>query len=161
MLNLGLLTKLAAAALLVACVFTARMAWAYFEGDGGSQPLGFLQAALAQPSSTASSASSSPASSSAAFSGGAFSAPSSSSPASATAAGGRTLSTMDPNQNGTASGSNTPGTGAAASAQYSQYATTGTKISSGGPEHGPVPLMPNGKCPVEYPVQKVDGCYTK
>src|SRR5215204_6120448 len=27
-----------------------------------------------------------------------------------------------------------------------------THIDAGGPEKGPVPLMPDGRCPVEYPV---------
>ena len=30
---------------------------------------------------------------------------------------------------------------------------------SGGPENGPVPLMPNGGCPVEYPTERDDLCY--
>jgi hypothetical protein len=30
---------------------------------------------------------------------------------------------------------------------------------SGAPENGPVPLMPGGGCPVEYPVQRADLCY--
>ena len=30
---------------------------------------------------------------------------------------------------------------------------------SGGPEDGPVPLMPDGGCPVEYPDQQGDTCY--
>jgi hypothetical protein len=34
-----------------------------------------------------------------------------------------------------------------------------THINSGGPENGPVPLMPDGGCPVEYPVQRGDLCY--
>ena len=34
-----------------------------------------------------------------------------------------------------------------------------TVLDSGGPENGPVPLMPDGGCPVEYPVQRGDLCY--
>jgi hypothetical protein len=30
---------------------------------------------------------------------------------------------------------------------------------SGGPENGPVPLMPDGGCPAEYPVERADLCY--
>ena len=30
---------------------------------------------------------------------------------------------------------------------------------SGGPAKGPVPLMPDGGCPVEYPIQRGDLCY--
>ncbi len=32
-------------------------------------------------------------------------------------------------------------------------------FKSGGPPDGPVPLMPGGKCPPEYPVQKHGACY--
>ena len=32
-------------------------------------------------------------------------------------------------------------------------------LNSGGPENGPVPLMPGGGCPVEYPVQRDALCY--
>jgi hypothetical protein len=32
-------------------------------------------------------------------------------------------------------------------------------LDSGGPAHGPVPLMPGGGCPSEYPVRKDGACY--
>jgi hypothetical protein len=32
-------------------------------------------------------------------------------------------------------------------------------LNSGGPANGPVPLMPGGKCPSEYPVLKDGACY--
>jgi hypothetical protein len=41
-----------------------------------------------------------------------------------------------------------------------QYDTT-PLFSSGGPEDGPVPPMPGGDCPKEFPVEKPDGCYAK
>ena len=34
-----------------------------------------------------------------------------------------------------------------------------TVLDSGGPEHGPVPLMPGGRCPEEYPVERGGACY--
>jgi micrococcal nuclease len=34
-----------------------------------------------------------------------------------------------------------------------------TVLESGGPENGPVPLMPDGGCPVEYPKQRGNVCY--
>ena len=34
-----------------------------------------------------------------------------------------------------------------------------TVLDSGGPENGPVPLMPGGGCPVEYPIERGDLCY--
>ena len=30
---------------------------------------------------------------------------------------------------------------------------------AGRPERGPVPLMPGGGCPEEYPVERGDACY--
>lgn len=146
MLNSGLLTKIAAAALIVACAFTARVALAYFEG--GSQPLGILQAAIAQTISTSSSA--------------------------GTTSGGNTFSPDTRSHSSYASPSpvtrggtsSSPASGSAASSQYStpatsQYGTTGTRISSGGPRLGPVPLMSDGRCPVEYPLHRGDGCYRR
>ena len=41
-----------------------------------------------------------------------------------------------------------------------QYNTT-PLFTSGGPEDGPVPPMPGGGCPPEYPVEKGDGCYVE
>jgi hypothetical protein len=35
----------------------------------------------------------------------------------------------------------------------------GNLFGSGGPKHGPVPLMPDGGCPAEYPDQRGDLCY--
>ncbi len=32
-------------------------------------------------------------------------------------------------------------------------------FDSGGPENGPVPLMPDGGCPAEFPVERVGLCY--
>ena len=39
-----------------------------------------------------------------------------------------------------------------------QYETT-SLFTSGGPEAGPVPPLPGGRCPPEYPVEASDGCY--
>ncbi len=33
-------------------------------------------------------------------------------------------------------------------------------LESGGPADGPVPLMPGGECPSEYPVRKDGACFT-
>ena len=32
-------------------------------------------------------------------------------------------------------------------------------LESGGPRHGPVPIVPGEPCPEEYPVARADGCY--
>jgi hypothetical protein len=53
---------------------------------------------------------------------------------------------------------------ATASASASASASPGptvdpTHINSGGPKNGPVPLMPDGGCPVEYPKERGELCY--
>lgn len=35
---------------------------------------------------------------------------------------------------------------------------SGTLLEAGGPEDGPVPLMPGGGCPKEFPIEQPDGC---
>lgn len=35
-----------------------------------------------------------------------------------------------------------------------------TLLEAGGPEQGPIPLMPNGSCPKEYPIQQGTACYS-
>ena len=35
----------------------------------------------------------------------------------------------------------------------------GSLMQSGGPEDGPVPPLPSGGCPDEFPVEKGDGCF--
>ncbi len=35
----------------------------------------------------------------------------------------------------------------------------GTLMNAGGPADGPMPLMPGGGCPVEFPVQRDGACY--
>jgi hypothetical protein len=36
-----------------------------------------------------------------------------------------------------------------------------TMMNSGGPERGPVPLMPGGSCPAEFPVERSVACYSR
>ncbi len=38
-------------------------------------------------------------------------------------------------------------------------ASGGDLMEAGGPKDGPVPTMPGGGCPAEYPVEKAGGCY--
>ena len=35
----------------------------------------------------------------------------------------------------------------------------GALMSAGGPSEGPVPKMPGGECPKEFPLEKEEGCY--
>jgi len=36
----------------------------------------------------------------------------------------------------------------------------GDLLESGGPRHGPIPVVPGEPCPKEYPVARDDGCYS-
>ncbi len=47
----------------------------------------------------------------------------------------------------------------AASGSIDQY-TSKTLLEAGGPTAGPVPPMPGGSCPEEFPVEKDVGCYS-
>lgn len=38
--------------------------------------------------------------------------------------------------------------------------SSGTLLEAGGPENGPVPPMPDGGCPEEFPTEKEGACYT-
>lgn len=44
--------------------------------------------------------------------------------------------------------------------ETTQYATT-PLMESGGPEDGPVPQLPSGGCPDEFPVDKDDACFAR
>jgi endonuclease YncB( thermonuclease family) len=60
---------------------------------------------------------------------------------------------------GTATGGGATG-GSATRRITAGRTTTGPNLfNAGGPENGPVPLMPDGGCPVEYPVERGDLCY--
>jgi hypothetical protein len=52
-----------------------------------------------------------------------------------------------------------PTTTGTASPSPSTPSPSDRMLKSGGPAHGPVPLMPSGKCPSEYPVRKDGACY--
>jgi len=64
----------------------------------------------------------------------------------------------------TSSASASPTTSSASPSSSSASAPASPKpsrtLDSGGPRYGPVPHLPNGGCPVEYPIERKDGCYT-
>ena len=59
----------------------------------------------------------------------------------------------------TTTASPSPTTTTTASPSPSTPSPSGRMLKSGGPAHGPVPLMPGGECPSEYPVRKDGACY--
>jgi hypothetical protein len=59
-----------------------------------------------------------------------------------------------------------PGSGGSASPSPSPVGGTGSAtqgndglFNAGGPKSGPVPLMPDGSCPAEFPTQQGGACY--
>jgi hypothetical protein len=75
---------------------------------------------------------------------------------------------LDPDGNGQAcddypygtSGTNSASPTSSASPSPNPRPENDNLFNSGGPTNGPVPLMPDGGCPVEYPVQHDGLCYT-
>jgi hypothetical protein len=49
----------------------------------------------------------------------------------------------------------------AAQDQYQQDTGKGQLMDAGGPSSGPVPLMPDGSCPAEFPVRQDEACYPR
>ena len=49
---------------------------------------------------------------------------------------------------------------ATASPTSTASSTPNPLLGAGGPRYGPVPQLPGGRCPSEYPVKRGDGCYT-
>jgi len=45
--------------------------------------------------------------------------------------------------------------------QYQQDTGKGQLMDAGGPSSGPVPLMPDGSCPAEFPVRQNEACYPR
>ncbi len=43
---------------------------------------------------------------------------------------------------------------------FGRTSQRGSLLEAGGPEDGPVPLMPTGVCPEEYPLHKDGSCYS-
>lgn len=137
--NLSLPVKLALCCLVLACGFTARVGWAYL--DVGSSEDEISAARAADSSLSQEIAQSNPSENS-----------------------DINVSSDD----ATSSGSETEGSNETTSAAQGQYGDAADKqyedtsedlLSAGGSDDGPVPLMPDGDCPNEYPVYLVDGCY--
>lgn len=73
-------------------------------------------------------------------------------------------SNLDPDGNGQACddfdfGVDDSGDGGGATQDQYQAEGKGDLFNAGGPEGGPVPSMPDGSCPVEFPVEQNGACY--
>ena len=67
-----------------------------------------------------------------------------------------------PNPKSSASSSSpasTPASTPAPASRSPKPKSKGNLFDSGGPENGPVPLMPEGGCPAEFPVERAGLCY--
>ncbi len=60
-----------------------------------------------------------------------------------------------------ASSTATASSTANASSTASARPTPDDLLDAGGPRYGPVPFLPGGRCPSEYPVKRSDGCYVE
>jgi len=131
--GLSFLVKVALICLVLACGFTSRVVWAYV--DFGS-PNGSLNAAQAQSSDINLSAKD------------------------------RTTTGTSGTSSDTQSTERTDSSQNASGDQYSNQSNAKDQYSgsalmnAGGPETGPVPLMSNGTCPIEYPVEHKGSCYS-
>jgi hypothetical protein len=61
----------------------------------------------------------------------------------------------------TATASPTPTTTTASPSPAPTSPTPDPSLDAGGPRGGPVPLMPGGGCPFEYPVKRGGACYAR
>lgn len=142
--------KISCVFLILACGFTARVAWAYLDVTSSPDEIRAAQAASnSKVSHQTSSDSGSDINVTAADS----------------SATNETTSTFSAQQDQSSSGSQQS---TAASSQYSdpsnaseqQYSSGSQNLmSAGGSESGPVPLLPDGGCPPDFPVNLIDGCY--
>jgi hypothetical protein len=63
-------------------------------------------------------------------------------------------------QDATTPSPSTPtGESTAAQDQYQRDTGKGQLMDAGGPANGPVPIMPDDRCPAEYPVKQNGACY--
>ena len=135
---MSLWVKVALVVLVMACGFTGRVAWEYTQGGGAPDQIDATRVANAQESEDT------------------------------TPEDDITITASD--------GSHTTGgmsqeavvsdqyAGKDQSAVKDQYAVgtqdSASLLTAGGPTKGPVPPMDDGECPVEFPIEMPDGCYT-
>lgn len=140
MSGLSLPMKLALCCLVLACGFTARVGWAYMDVGTSTDQISAARAANATKSQEI--------------------------------AQSDDLSSEDIDvtaDDSTSSGNEADDSATATQSQYgqateNQYEDTSDDTSddllvAGAPDDGPVPFMPDGECPQEYPVDLIDGCY--
>jgi hypothetical protein len=52
-----------------------------------------------------------------------------------------------------------PNSGPASTPRPTPTPNSGELMNAGGASDGPAPLMPNGECPKEFPIQRGDACF--
>lgn len=74
-----------------------------------------------------------------------------------------TTATASPSLETTSTASPSPATASPSpsTASPSPNQRRGSLMDAGGPSAGPVPLMPGGGCPEEYPVRRQEACYPR
>lgn len=132
MAELSLPVKVALIGMILACGFTGRVAWAYLDIGPGPKKIEYANAAESRESTVL--------------------------VAQADTSTGST-DDIDVTQDDAADSQYDDESGAGQD-QYSELASESDLLQAGGPLDGPVPPMPNGECPIEFPVENSEGCYT-
>lgn len=145
MRDLSLPVKLALCCLVLACGFTARVGWAYLDVGTAVDTISTARAADVSAASS---------------SGSQEIAQSDSSSEDIEVTAGDGTSTGSESDSSSGSESTTAAQGQYGDASDDQYQDESDDLlSAGGSDDGPVPVMPGGGCPSEYPIDLIDGCY--
>ncbi len=149
--------------LILACGFTARVGWSYAVGGDDTGVIEVSRAANAEAREVESSTEDRISSAASEDDG-----------ASEPSEDGNSSGDVEISPSGSAGGSSAGSSSRSASAndqyedetgaanQYDDGSGNGDSddlMDAGGPTSGPVPAMPDGGCPVEYPVPQTTGCY--
>lgn len=131
--SLSLSVRLALVCLVLACGFTARVGWAYLDLGSSVKEIRAAQAASDTQNTEFAQSDSS----------------------------GSDINVTAQDSSSSGQEATNQETTNAAQGQYDNGSDTGSSslMSAGGSKDGPVPLMSDGTCPTEYPLELSDGCY--
>lgn len=167
--DVSLPIKVGIVVLILACGFTARVGWSYAVGgeDTSSIEVSRVANAKAGEAEVSTEDRTSSASSGDDEASNSSTDSNSSSDVETSSLGSAGGSSPDSSRSASANSQYDDGSGAAD--QYEEDGSdngdsenggsSGDLMNAGGPTSGPVPAMPDGECPVEYPVSQPTGCY--
>lgn len=134
MASTSLPLKIALIALVLVCGFTARVAWAFFsdEGEPGRVDASMVASTQEEVAQAIPPAGEAPA--------------------------GPPADDGDGSDSGDTTSGDEQYDDTSGDEQYDDRVDGGELMDSGGPGDGPVPFMPGGGCPKEFPVESAEGC---